>query len=205
MAFDTNKAKNCQEATKVNFQKSLDEAKRSDNAEGVVLSGNAVSNFYTWLRSGLRKLSRRWPPVFEALADAKVAYVGENKRRKYSYVCAHCGYLFDAKSVAVDHKEPAGQLNRKEDIADFVTKLFCDKTGLQVLCHTCHDIKSYMEKHDCTKEEAILAKDVIAFMKKPKQEILAFLQEHGYTGAVVSNETKRRALLEQILKERLNG
>src|SRR5689334_11990647 len=60
--------------------------------------------FYTWLRSGLRKLSRRWSAIYEALDKAKVPYKGDNKRRKWSYVCAECDMLFESKQVAVDHK-----------------------------------------------------------------------------------------------------
>ena len=157
-------------------------------------------NFYTWLRSGLRKLSRRWPPTYEALADAKVAYVGENKRRKFSYVCAICGRLFDAKSVAVDHIEPAGSLSCKEDIASFIEKLFCGKEGLQVLCKdNCHAAKTYAEKMNISFEEAKLAKDVIAFSKLSLDEQAIILNKLG-ADSIAKTKTGR---VEQYKK--LNG
>ena len=40
------------------------------------------ANDYTWLRSQLRRISRRWPPVYKALVNAKVPYTGDNKRKK---------------------------------------------------------------------------------------------------------------------------
>jgi 5-methylcytosine-specific restriction endonuclease McrA len=157
------------------------------------------TNFYTWLRSGLRKLSRRWPPIFEALAAAKVPYIGDNKRRKFSYICAECTGEFDAKSVSVDHITPAGQLNNKEDIADFVEKLFCDASGLQVLCDECHNIKTYMERYNVSKKEAIVSIWVAQTMKD-KKTTLALLQENGYNNA--TNDEKRKSALREIfLKE----
>ena len=42
-------------------------------------------DLFVWLRSGLRRLSRRYPPIYEALAAAEVPYVGENKRKKWLY------------------------------------------------------------------------------------------------------------------------
>lgn len=159
------------------------------------------TNFFVWLRSGLRKLSRRWPPIFEALAAAKRPYEGDNKRRKFSYECAECLEHFDAKSVAVDHRIPAGQLNNKEDIADFVEKLFCTAEGLQVLCHTCHDIKTYMERYNVSKEEAIVSLKVAAAMKKEaKKNTLALLQEMGYSCR--NDEARKQALREIYSKEK---
>lgn len=152
------------------------------------------TNFFVWLRSGLRKLSRRWPPIFEALAAAKRPYEGDNKRRRFSYECAECLEHFDAKSVAVDHRIPAGQLNNKEDIADFVEKLFCTAEGLQVLCHTCHDVKTYMERYNVSKEEAIVSLKVAAAMKDKKQ-VLQILNEHGI---IAKNDEQRKQALREI-------
>jgi len=81
--------------------------------------------------------------------------------------------------------------------------LFCDADKLQVLCHTCHDSKSLQSKLGCTFDEALLEKRVIAQLKK-KAETLDILKKNGYSGVEVSNETKRRNLLRQILKEKEN-
>jgi 5-methylcytosine-specific restriction endonuclease McrA len=158
-------------------------------------------NFYVWLRSGLRKLSRRWPAVYEALAAAKVPYQGENKRRQWSYKCAECAQLFDSKSVAVDHKIPAGQLACKEDVAGFVERLFCDASGLQVLCHDCHDLKTHMEKTGLSLEDAKIDKEVIRLLRKEnKAEMIALLQQHGVE---CKNADQRREALTRILKEKM--
>lgn len=159
---------------------------------------NKPINFYVWLRSGLRKLSRRWPPVYDALAAAKEPYIGDNKRRQWSYRCAVCLNLFDSKSVAVDHKTPAGVLACKEDVAGFVERLFCEASGLQVLCHDCHDLKTHMEKTGLSFADAKIDKQVIALMKD-KKKALAILTQHGYN---CKNDVQRREALTKILKER---
>lgn len=155
------------------------------------------TNFYTWLRSGLRKLSRRWPPIFEALAAAKIPYEGDNKRRKFSYLCADCGGAFDAKTVSVDHVQPAGQLNSKEDIADFVEKLFCGVEGLQVLCDECHNVKTYMERYGVSRKEAVV-NILVAQTMKDKKTTLALLQENGYN---CKNDDQRKAALKEIFNK----
>lgn len=158
----------------------------------------ASFNFYTWLRSGLRSMSRRFPPVYECLAAAKrPAPKDAPARQKIAYECAMCKGLFPSKQVNVDHVDDAGTLQKEEDITPFILRLFCDPSKLQVLCKSCHDAKSYASKNGVSLEEAFLEKKVIAQLKK-KQEALALLREHGYTGITVSNETKRRNLLREI-------
>lgn len=157
-------------------------------------------NFYQWLRSGLRSLSRKWPAIYEALAAAKVPYKGENKRRQWSYKCAMCSQLFESKMVAVDHKIPAGAMSCKEEVGDFVERLFCAPSGLQVLCHECHDCKTMMDKVGCTFEEARLQKDVIAICKQPVKNVKEFCYDYGYDESQLSNPDKRRAAVTEILQ-----
>lgn len=125
-------------------------------------------------------------------------YKGDNKRRKFSYICAECKGEFDAKSVAVDHIQAAGQLNSKEDIADFIEKLFCEVEGLQVLCDECHNVKTYMERYSVSKEEAIV-NIAVAQTMKDKKKTLSILQQHGYTNA--TNDEKRKAALKEIFRK----
>lgn len=156
--------------------------------------------FYTWLRSGLRSLSRKWWPVYEALAAAKVPYVGDNKRRQWSYKCAMCTNLFESKMVAVDHKIPAGGLGCKDDIAGFVERLFCGPEGLQVLCHDCHDAKTLSDKHGYSMEEARLQKEVLAILKSKVEDVKFFCESYGYEPSQLTNPTKRREAVTEILR-----
>lgn len=95
--------------------------------------------FFGFLRSGLRRMSRRWPPVARlALERARVPYTGEDKRRKWSYRCDGCGRLHPGKHVQVDHVDPCGSLRCWDDLVPFAQRLFCEPEGLRVLCKTCH-------------------------------------------------------------------
>ena len=95
--------------------------------------------FWGWLRSGLRQMSRRWPPlVRQAINAVRRPSQSGNKRLKWEYQCEECHGWFPRKSVEVDHKEPCGSLRSLQDIAGFVERLFCEPDGLRVLCEGCH-------------------------------------------------------------------
>ena len=160
------------------------------------------ANDYTWLRSQLRRISRRWPPVYKALANAKVPYTGDNKRKKWWYECADCKQLFDGKNVSVDHIEPVGTLLKKSDIADFIEKLFCSADKLQVLCDNCHDLKTYMERYGVDRQSAIIEKKVIAFGKLPIEEQKQKLTEIYGSDKIsyLTNKSKRLAAYKEWLK-----
>lgn len=160
------------------------------------------ANDYTWLRSQLRRISRRWPPVYKALANAKVPYTGDNKRKKWWYECADCKQLFDGKNVSVDHIEPVGTLLKKSDIADFIEKLFCSADKLQVLCDNCHDLKTYMERYGVDRQSAMIEKKVIAFGKLSTEEQKQKLTEIYGNDKISSltNKSKRLAAYKEWLK-----
>lgn len=158
--------------------------------------------FFTWLRSALRSASRRYPPIYEALAAAKRPYTGNNPRQKVCYECAACGTLASTKEVAVDHRVDCGSLTCWKDVQGFMERLFCGREGLDVLCHDCHDAKTYSSKNNVSLEEAKLMKAVLLLLKKPKKDILALALENGYNEQHVSNDVKRREVVYKILKEK---
>lgn len=98
----------------------------------------STAKFWSFVRSGLRAKWSRWPPKFEVLKNAQRAYKGDNPRQKYEYLCSECECYFPQKEVEVDHITPAGSLNKPEDLAGFVTRLFVGVGALRVLCKPCH-------------------------------------------------------------------
>ena len=61
------------------------------------------ARFNSFIKSGLRAMSRRWGPKFECLADACVG-TKTNKatgRMAKHYECAECHNQFPAKEVAI--------------------------------------------------------------------------------------------------------
>jgi 5-methylcytosine-specific restriction endonuclease McrA len=104
------------------------------------------SAFWSFIRSALRQKSRWWKPITECKMKARRPYKGPNKRQKFEYLCNSCKIWFPDKQINVDHIVGAGSLNCGQDLPGFVDRLFCEQDNLQVLCTTCHDHKTKLEK-----------------------------------------------------------
>jgi 5-methylcytosine-specific restriction endonuclease McrA len=104
------------------------------------------SAFWSFIRSALRQKSRWWKPITECKMKARRPYKGPNKRQKFEYLCNSCKTWFPEKQINVDHIVGAGSLNCGQDLPGFVDRLFCEQDNLQVLCTTCHDHKTKLEK-----------------------------------------------------------
>lgn len=97
------------------------------------------SAFFGFIRSALRQKSRWWKPINDCRLKNRIPYKGDNKRRKWTYVCEECKGHHDSKEVAVHHLIPAGTLTCFEDLPLFVKNLFCDGDKLKLVCNKCHD------------------------------------------------------------------
>jgi 5-methylcytosine-specific restriction endonuclease McrA len=124
--------------------------KPTKRASKVIKTRNAgtmtESAFWSFIRSALRQKSRWWKPITECKMKARRPYKGPNKRQKFEYQCNTCKLWFPEKKINVDHMVPAGSLNTGQDLPGFVERLFCEQENLQVLCETCHDKKTKLEK-----------------------------------------------------------
>ena len=115
-----------------------------------------------FVRWTLRKASFRWPPRGEAMKAARVG--------RGLYLCAICKQTFKNKEVKLDHIEPVVPLcsmraGVEGDVIDptfnvhsFVLRLFCEAGGFQVLCTSCHDVKTKGE-NDVRRESKRRAKE----------------------------------------------
>lgn len=158
------------------------------------------SAFFTYLRGHLRLLWSRYPAKLKWKSSQMVrppkGYTG---RAKSLGVCFYCKEMFAASHLEVDHVEQAGKCSSWETSTEFLYNLL-DCNGNWVLaCKPCHKIKSHAEKTGTSFEDAAVAKEIIAWTKKPTKEIVAFLQENGYTD--VSNSEKRKAALTELLSK----
>lgn len=92
----------------------------------------------TFLTGILRRASLKWPARTEALRQARVD--------RGLYKCAMCENVFKKQETSVDHKEPVIPMDSSfTDWNTFIERLFVGVEGLQVLCHTCHNLKSQIE------------------------------------------------------------
>jgi 5-methylcytosine-specific restriction endonuclease McrA len=104
------------------------------------------SQFLSFIRSALRQKSRWWLPILNVREKAKRPYTGVKKNQKWEYQCVKCNNWFMAKDVSVDHINPVGSLRSVEELPKFVENLFCTEDNLQVLCQSCHLLKTNEEK-----------------------------------------------------------
>ena len=106
-----------------------------------------TSRFWSFIRGALRAKFRSWPEKYTAKAAASYReaegvyktgrHAGETKYITY-FKCAVCANKFRDKDVEVDHIIPAGSLKCKEDLPDFVDRMFCSAEHLRVVCKPCH-------------------------------------------------------------------
>jgi len=96
-----------------------------------------------FLRSGLRTMSRKWPPMFDAL---KVNRRRSADGKRFENQCYVCKEWFAQKLVQVDHIVPCGRLQGFEDLEAFCRNLFCSVEGLATACRVCHAAKTAEER-----------------------------------------------------------
>ncbi|HEY8361785.1 MAG TPA: HNH endonuclease signature motif containing protein [Tissierellaceae bacterium] len=106
------------------------------------------SEYFSKIRSSLRRAFRYWLPAMEALKLASRPYVGPNKLQKKEYQCAECKKWFKQTEVEVDHIIPVGSLKSYDDIVPFLKRLTPeDVSCFAVMCKPCHQIKTNKEKN----------------------------------------------------------
>lgn len=99
--------------------------------------------------SALRSATRRYPPIHETRTEAKTdkKINPKTKRLAQHYACAACGEEYPASETQVDHILPV--VDPTQGFVDwntYIPRLFCPKENLQLLCSSCHDLKTMEEK-----------------------------------------------------------
>ncbi len=96
------------------------------------------SQFWSMIRSHLRRLTLRWKPRNDYLLSIRTKYTGSNKRLKYVYTCDHCRNDFPRKEVEADHILECGSLRNSGDLKGFIERLLVEIDGWRCLCKPCH-------------------------------------------------------------------
>ena len=98
----------------------------------------------------------------------------------------------------VDHKTPAGQLNKTEDIQGFVERLlYVTEEDLRLVCKDCNSALAYSDKHGVSFKDAQIEKLAIDLVKKKMDR--DWLDAHGIPPQ--SSAEKRRIQIVELLKE----
>lgn len=103
------------------------------------------------IRSALRRTFSRSPIVREVMQDGRrERQINKKdgtpaKRPRVEFQCSECKGWFMGKDVQVDHKEPVVPITGYTDWNTFITRLFCAKENLEILCKPDHKIKTKEE------------------------------------------------------------
>lgn len=98
------------------------------------------ARFNSFVKGGLRSASQRWPPKYRVLSRA---YSGTQiniatGRMAKHYLCKRCKGIFPLKHVEVNHIIPVIPVTGFDSWDGVIERLFCEETGLEVLCKPCH-------------------------------------------------------------------
>lgn len=103
------------------------------------------ARYQSFIKSALR--GARWPQKYAAI---KTAYVRDGinpatGRRCKLHQCFECKGEFPASGVQADHINPVVPLDGFDSWDDYIERLFCEVDKFQVLCKSCHSIKTKAE------------------------------------------------------------
>lgn len=140
------------------------------------------------IRGALRRVFSRSPIIREVMFKVRrevPKYNKDGSRAKkdaVQYRCNVCTTYVGSTKVAVDHITPVISVNDGfVDFNTFIERLFCDVSNLQVICDTCHNLKTnseritrltkqYTEELDVLeqqiKNKSIPTKDALKLLKK---------------------------------------
>lgn len=105
------------------------------------------------IRGALRRAFARSPFIYEIVQESRrevPKYNKDGSLAKKPHVqrqCETCQSWVGSTKIAVDHIIPVVSVeNGFQDWNEFMARLWCDRSNLQRICSTCHDVKTQIEK-----------------------------------------------------------
>jgi 5-methylcytosine-specific restriction endonuclease McrA len=93
----------------------------------------------TFAKLVLRGASIRWYARTECINRARIS--------RGVFKCAQCDHTGKKNEFQVDHIDPVSRLTTGfETMEEFVRRLFVEPEALQLLCISCHQVKSALEQ-----------------------------------------------------------
>lgn len=99
-----------------------------------------AAKYNSFIKSGLRSASQRWPPRYEVLfASRRGKRVNPRTGRMAEHhECSRCKRLYVSKDVEVNHIIPVVPVTGFDTWDGVINRLFCEADGLEVVCKPCH-------------------------------------------------------------------
>ena len=166
------------------------------------------SQFWSWVRGQMRRMWKDNPVRIDFKKAALRPVSPEEKTKKVFHPstknvgqCYLCGEWFAGSKLEVDHLNPAGSCkDYQTSLSFFDAQVFCPPSNMDLVCKTCHPIKTYADKNNLEFHEAKLEKKAIAFGKLPKSTQETFFKERGVTPPT-NSKTRRERYKELISNE----
>lgn len=184
------------------------------------VSFNTESKFWSFVRSGLRKVWSRHQVKLKFIEAFRIKVPNPNPDGRVAQVwgmtCCKCNNDFslpvDKKLkkkieahtgkpfnyIEINHKTEAGTLKSKEDIGRFASNLlYVTFDDLEPMCKECHAVVTYMQKEGVDEDVAVATKKAIQ-LEKSKQD-KAFIIDKGKLPC--KNAKERRKQIVKLLLE----
>jgi len=175
--------------------------------EGPLSTWESKAKYFEWLRGKIRQIWSDYPVRNEFKTSKLRPLTQREKSNKLFHPltkkvgqCVLCDNWFPASKLQVDHIQDTDGCTSFETAEKFLWRMAAEpESNMALVCVPCHKIKSYADKYNLTFEEAVLAKKVIAEENRLGNNAKAYLMKQGYTEGEVSNHSKRRNVIEEII------
>jgi hypothetical protein len=152
------------------------------------------------IRSSLRKSWMSSPQKLAYLEQTRIPDMNPATRTKWLWKCEICGGLFKLDDINVDHINGNHSFTKLSDFENYVDKILnVPISGLQILCVEDHKVKTYLETHNLSWEEAVRIKKAIKLENEVggKGKGVAarqkkYLLSEGFKAKEIGNEEDRR-------------
>lgn len=116
--------------------------------------------------------------------------------------CSICKGLFTKAETELDHVLGENKCTSFEDAAEFLQSIAIprEKESLQILCKSCHEIKTYAERYKYTFEEAKVRKNYIK-IRNSEKDLIGKLKAFGIKEIPKTKIAKQKLVLSLMLKE----
>lgn len=130
------------------------------------------AKFVGWLQSAMRQVWSRHPSRLTLIKRKQVMlHANGAKKPTWHIQCFDCQKFVKVKEIEVNHKKQVGGLIKLADRHRFMDNLLLvQPEDLELLCHECHGIITYMEREGVSKRDAIIEKKCISFYKLSNEE-----------------------------------
>ena len=165
------------------------------------------AKFVGWLQSALRAVWAKHPSKLSLIKKKQVALSvkrGNKNKPIFHIQCEHCKKLYPLKEIECNHKNQVGGLLKLDDLDRFIKNLLLvQPEDLELLCHECHGIVTYMERYGVSRREAIIEKKCIAFSKLSDTEQISKCKAAKFD-PIPKTKIGRKNAVREYLRKNLN-